>query len=156
MGWSLNISYKNFDFTSFIYASIGNDIYKAYERNANFTNKPSTILARWTGAGSTNDAHNPRYSFTDPNDNARVSDRYVEDGSFLKIKNLQLGYTFPKSFASKSFSSLRLFAQVKNAYTFTKYTGFDPEISGGILNSGVDYGAYPQARVYSFGLDLKF
>lgn len=156
LGWNLSLSYRNFDFTSFVYASVGNDIFLAYERNANFTNKVSTVLARWTGPGTTNNAKDPRYSFTDPNDNARVSDRFVEDGSFVKIKNLQLGYTFPHSTARKTFSSLRIYAQVRNAYTFTRYSGFDPEISGGIMNSGVDYGAYPQARTFSFGLDAKF
>jgi TonB-linked SusC/RagA family outer membrane protein len=157
MGWNLGLEYKDFDFTAFTYLSDGNDIYRAYERNSNYTNKFRNILARWTGPGSTNDGHDPRYSFTDPNDNARVSDRYVEDGSFIKIKNLQLGYTLPASLTKKaSISRLRFYVAVKNAATFTHYSGFDPEISGGILGSGVDMGAYPQSRTYTFGLDLKF
>lgn len=155
MGWNLNLEYKNIDFTAFTYASVGNDVYRAYERNANYTNKDRMILARWTGDGTTNDAKNPRYSFTDANSNIRVSDRYVEDGSFIKIKNLQLGYTFPQKWTGKAFSKLRLYAQVKNAFTFTKYTGFDPEIAGGILDTGVDRGAYPQARTYAIGIDIK-
>ncbi|MGF2412612.1 MAG: SusC/RagA family TonB-linked outer membrane protein, partial [Ferruginibacter sp.] len=155
MGWSLNVEYKNFDFNAFTYASVGNDIYRAYERNANYSNKYRSVLARWTGAGSTNDARNPRYSFTDDNSNIRVSDRYVEDGSFVKIKNIQLGYTFPASVTKKVFSKLRIYAQVKNAYTFTKYSGFDPEIAGGILDTGIDRGAYPQARTYAVGIDIK-
>jgi TonB-dependent starch-binding outer membrane protein SusC len=155
MGWGLNLEFKNFDFNSFTYASVGNDIYSAYERNANFSNKYRGVLARWTGPGTTNDARNPRYSFTDANSNIRVSDRYVEDGSFIKIKNLQLGYTFPKSVTKNIFSKLRIYVQVKNAFTFTKYTGFDPEIAGGILDTGIDRGAYPQARTYAFGIDIK-
>lgn len=155
MGWNLNLEYKNFDFTAFTYASVGNDIFRAYERNANYSNKYRAVLARWTGEGSTNDARNPRYSFTDGNSNIRVSDRYVEDGSFVKIKNLQLGYTFPSSVTKKAFSRLRVYVQVKNAYTFTKYSGFDPEIAGGVLDTGVDRGAYPQARTFAFGLDIK-
>ena len=155
MGWNLNLEYKNFDFTAFTYASVGNDIYRAYERNANYSNKYRAVLARWTGAGTTNDARNPRYSFTDANSNIRVSDRYVEDGSFVKIKNIQLGYTFPSSVTKKILSRLRIYAQVKNAYTFTKYSGFDPEIPGGILDTGVDRGAYPQARTYAVGIDIK-
>ncbi len=155
LGWSVNLDYKNFDFSLFTYVSKGNDIYRAYERNANYSNKFRSVLGRWTGEGSTNDARNPRYSFTDGNSNIRVSDRYVEDGSFIKIKNLQLGYSFPASVTKNIFSKLRVYVQVKNAFTFTKYTGFDPEISGGILNSGVDRGAYPQARIYSVGLDIK-
>ncbi|MBN8686230.1 MAG: TonB-dependent receptor [Chitinophagales bacterium] len=155
LGWNLNVEYKNIDFTAFTYASVGNDVYRAYERNANYTNKDRMILARWTGENTTNSAKNPRYSFTDDNSNIRVSDRYVEDGSFIKIKNLQLGYTFPQQMTRKVFSRLRVYAQVKNAFTFTKYTGFDPEIAGGILDTGVDRGAYPQARTYAIGIDIK-
>jgi TonB-dependent starch-binding outer membrane protein SusC len=155
MGWNLNLEYKNIDFTAFTYASVGNDIYRAYERNANYSNKDRSVLARWTGEGSTNDSRYPRYSFTDANSNIRVSDRYVEDGSFIKIKNIQLGYTFPASVTKNIFSRLRVYAQVKNAYTFTKYTGFDPEIAGGILDTGIDRGSYPQARTYAVGIDIK-
>ena len=156
IGWNLNLTYKQFDFTAFVYVSEGNKIFKAWDRNANYTNKPSTILGRWTGSGTTNNAEYPLYTFTDPNDNARVSDRYIEDGSFVKIKNLQLGYTLPKSVFKAEGTSLRVYAQVKNAYTFTKYTGYDPEISGGLLSSGVDYGYYPQARTFLLGVDFKF
>ncbi len=156
MGWGLTLEYMNFDFTAFLYASEGNKIYRAYERNANFTNKFRSVLARWTGPGTTNNATDPRYSFVDANDNARVSDRYVEDGSFIKIKNLQLGYTLPASVTKRRIDRIRIYVQVKNAYTITKYTGFDPEIPGGILNTGVDLGSYPQARTYSAGIDVKF
>jgi TonB-linked SusC/RagA family outer membrane protein len=155
LGWNLSINYKQFDFNAFTYASVGNDIYRAYERNANYSNKFRSVLARWTGPGTTNDARDPRYSFTDPNSNIRVSDRYVEDGSFVKIKNLQLGYTLPFGFAKNVFRSVRIYGQVKNAFTFTKYSGYDPEIAGGVLETGVDRGAYPQARIYSLGLDIK-
>jgi len=155
MGWSFNMSYKNFDFNTFLYASVGNDIYRAYERNANFSNKDRSVLGRWTGEGTTNDARLPRYSFVDANSNIRVSDRYVEDGSFLKIKNIQLGYTFNTPASKKWFNSIRVYAQVKNAFVFTKYTGFDPEIAGGILDTGIDRGAYPQARTFAFGFDIK-
>ncbi len=155
MGWNLNLEYKNFDFTAFTYASVGNEVYRAYERNANYTNKDRMILARWTGAGTATSSKNPRYSFTDANSNIRVSDRYVEDGSFIKLKNVQLGYTFPAKMTGKIFSKLRIYAQVRNAFTLTKYTGLDPEISGGILDTGVDRGAYPQARTYALGIDIK-
>ncbi len=155
-GWNLSLQYKSVDFTVFTYASVGNDIYKAYERNANFSNKPRDILNRWTGEGTTNDARYPRYTFVDANSNIRVSDRYVEDGSFVKIKNLQLGYTLPRALVKNVLNHVRLYAQLKNAFTFTKYSGFDPEISGGILDTGVDRGAYPQARTYTIGLDIKF
>ena len=157
MGWNLGLNYKGIDFNMFTYASQGNSVYRAYERNANFSNKFQSVLARWTGEGSTNDARNPRYSFTDGNSNIRVSDRYVEDGSFIKIKNIMLGYTLPSAiYSGKVFKAIHIYAQVKNAYTFTKYSGFDPEIPGGILDTGVDRGTYPQARTYSFGIDFKF
>jgi len=157
MGWGLNLSYSGFDFTTFLYASVGNDVYRAYERNLAMTNKYRGVLARWTGEGTTNDARNPRYSFVDGNLNTRASDRYVEDGSFLKIKDLQLGYTLPlRSIQKLKLDRVRLYAQVKNAWVFTKYSGFDPEIAGGIFETGVDRGAFPQARSYAIGVDLKF
>ena len=156
LGWNLNLEYKNFDLSVFTYASIGNDVYRAFERNGNYTNKFRSVLNRWTGPGTTNDAHNPRYSFTDANNNSRVSDRYVEDGSFIKVRNILLGYNFQFAPVKKIFKALRLYAQVKNAFTFTKYTGYDPEISASQSDVGVDRGAYPQARTYSLGLDIKF
>jgi TonB-linked SusC/RagA family outer membrane protein len=157
MGWGLSLEYKGFDFNTFVYASVGNDIYRAYERNLAMTNKFRGVLARWTGEGTTNNANNPRYTFTDANGNTKASDRYVEDGSFVKIKDIQLGYTIPASvYKNKIFTKVRVYAQVKNAYTFTKYSGFDPEISGGIFDTGIDRGAYPQARTYSIGVDFKF
>ncbi|MBU2929119.1 SusC/RagA family TonB-linked outer membrane protein [Winogradskyella psychrotolerans] len=155
IGWNLGLEYKNFDLSMFTYASVGNDIYKAYERNAQFTNKDRSILNRWTGEGSTNDANSPRYTFADTNSNIRPSDRYVEDGSFIKIKSLILGYTLPESM-STFFSKVRVYAQAKNLLTLTEYTGYDPEIAGGILDTGIDRGAYPQARTFLVGLDLKF
>jgi TonB-linked SusC/RagA family outer membrane protein len=157
MGWGLNLEYKGFDLNTYVYASVGNEVYRAYERNLAMTNKYRGVLGRWVGEGSTNDATNPRYTFIDANNNTRVSDRYVEDGSFIKIKNLQLGYTFNSAkLKQKNISGIRLYAQVKNAFTFTKYAGFDPEISGGIFDTGIDRGAYPQARSVAVGLDLKF
>ena len=155
LGWSLNLEYKNFDFTAFTYASTGNDIFRAYERNAQFTNKDRSVLARWTGENTTNSAKNPRYISSDPNSNIRVSDRFVEDASFIKIKNIQLGYTF-EHFNKKIFSKLRVYLQVRNAFVFSKYAGFDPELgNGNIMETGVDRGAYPQPRTYSFGIDFK-
>jgi len=156
LGWNVNLEYAGLDLNVFTYASVGNDIYRAYERNANYSNKFRSVLSRWTGANTTNSAQNPRYSFIDDNSNIRVSDRYVEDGSFVKIKNIQLGYTFPQTFTKNVFSRLRIYAQVKNAFVFTKYSGYDPEIAGGILDTGIDRGAYPQARTYAVGLDIKF
>jgi TonB-dependent starch-binding outer membrane protein SusC len=157
LNWGLNFTYKSFDLSVLTYASVGNKIYRAYERNNNFTNKYQDVLSRWTGPNSTNDARNPRYSFTDANNNSRVSDRYIEDGSFVKIRNILLGYTLNNKTINKAFRSIRVFAQVRNAFTFTKYTGFDPEVAaGGLLDVGVDRGAYPLARTFLVGLDIKF
>ncbi len=157
LGWNLSLEYKGFDFNSFVYASVGNEVYRAYERNLAMTNKFRSVLGRWTGSGSTNDATTPRYTFVDANNNTRASDRYVEDGSFIKVKNLQLGYNFSSAALRKAnISRLRIYAQARNAFTLTKYTGFDPEISGGIFDTGIDRGAYPQARSFAIGLDLKF
>lgn len=156
MGLNLTLSYKNIDFSAFTYASYGNDMYRAYERNANYTNKFRNVLGRWTGEGTTNNARLPRYTFVDANNNARVSDRYVEDASFIKIKDIQLGYTLPSSLIKNVFKTMRVYAQVRNAYTFTKYSGFDPELGGGILDTGIDRGSYPQARTFAVGLDFKF
>lgn len=156
-GVNMGADYKGFDLSLFAYISYGNDIYRAYERNAQYSNKFRSVLTRWTGPGTTNDARFPRYSFSDSNSNIRVSDRYVEDGSFLKVKNVVLGYTIPKRLTKKvMISMLRIYGQVKNPLTLTKYSGFDPEIPGGILNTGVDRGSYPQARSFSFGIDIRF
>jgi len=109
LGWNLGFEYKGLDFSVFTYASQGNDIFRAYERNSNFTNKYRSVLGRWTGPGTTNDANNPRYSFKDANSNIRASDRYVEDGSFVKIKNIVLGFTIPTTVNSaKFFSKVRI------------------------------------------------
>jgi TonB-linked SusC/RagA family outer membrane protein len=157
MGWSLSLEYRGFDLSSFVYASVGNDVYRAYERNLAMTNKFRSVLGRWTGEGSTNDVNTPRYSFVDANNNTRASDRYVEDGSFIKLKNLQLGYTFPSARLERAkLGGLRFYVQARNLFVLTKYTGFDPEISGGIFDTGIDRGAYPQARSIAVGLDLKF
>lgn len=155
LGWNLSFDYKNFDFNVFTYASVGGDIYRAYDRNLNFTNKFAGTLNRWRGEGTSNTE--PRVAFVDTNNNRRASDRYVEDGSFAKIKNIQLGYTLPEgTFKSAGFAKIRLYAQVKNAYTFTDYTGFDPEISSGVLDTGIDRGSYPQPRTWSLGVNVKF
>ncbi len=157
IGWNISLEYKSFDFNVYIYSSSGNDIYRAYERNLAFTNKYRGILSRWTGAGTTNDPKSPRVTFADPNINTRASDRYIEDGSFIKIKDIQLGYTVPATlYKSKIFNKIRLYMQVKNALVLTKYSGLDPEIAGGIFDTGVDRGNYPQARIYSMGIDCKF
>ena len=158
IGWNLALDYKNFDFSMFTYASVGGDIYRAYERNLNYTNRFASVLDRWTGEGTSN--FEPRVTFVDNNTNTRASDRYIEDGSFVKIKNIQLGYSIPVSAIEKiGLSQVRLYGQIKNAFTFTDYSGYDPEVSNsddGVMDTGIDRGSYPQPRIWSVGVNVKF
>ncbi|MBT1700688.1 TonB-dependent receptor [Fulvivirgaceae bacterium PWU4] len=102
----------------------------------------------------------PRATFSDPNENTRVSSRYIEDGSYLRIRNIRLGYTLPASLISRiKASNVYVYAQVQNAYTFTKYSGFDPEVGQDTWDRnlfGVDNGRYPSPRMYTVGLSLGF
>jgi TonB-linked SusC/RagA family outer membrane protein len=102
----------------------------------------------------------PRATFSDPNENTRVSDRYIEDGSYLRIRNITLGYNFSPQLASRvKASNLRVYAQVQNLYTFTKYSGFDPEVGQDTWDRnlfGVDNGRYPSPRMYTVGLNVTF
>jgi TonB-linked SusC/RagA family outer membrane protein len=102
----------------------------------------------------------PRATFSDPNENTRVSDRYIEDGSYLRIRNITLSYNFPEAISRKIGSNaLKLYVQVQNAYTFTKYSGFDPEVGQDTWDRnlfGVDNGRYPSPRIYSVGLNVGF
>jgi len=155
IGWNLALNYKNFDFNAFVYASVGGDVYRAYERNLNYTNRFAGTLDRWTGEGTS--YSEPRVTFVDSNNNTRVSDRYVEDGSYVRLKNIQLGYTLPETvYQTTGFSNVRFYAQVKNAVTFTNYSGYDPEISSSVSDTGIDRGSYPQPRIWSMGVNVKF
>lgn len=104
----------------------------------------------------------PRAIWNDPNDNARLSDRYIEDGSYLRIKNISLGYTFPRHIInSLHLETLRLYCNIQNLYTLTKYSGFDPEVGASTASSagnvyGLDNGRYPSPKVYSFGINISF
>ena len=104
----------------------------------------------------------PRPTLNDPNDNDRLSTRYIEDGSYLRIKNLTLGYTFPKKWMNKiKFDNIRVYCNIQNLYTFTKYSGYDPEVGASTQDAtgysyGVDNGRYPSPTTYSFGVSLSF
>lgn len=106
------------------------------------------------------DTRIPRAIANDPNDNNRISDRYIEDGSYLRIRNITLGYTFPASVSRKwMIENLRIYANIQNLYTFTNYTGYDPEIGASTASQnvfGLDNGRYPSPQVYSFGVSLSF
>ena len=146
-GFNLGVSWKNFDLNMMWQGTAGNDIYDATRRTDIATsNLPSWMLNRWTGEGTSNRI--PRFVQGD-NVNWQSSDLYVYDGSYLRLKNIQLGYTLPAALTQKVFiSSLRFYVAAENLFTFTKYHGFDPEISSGGTSLGIDYGVYPQARVF--------
>jgi hypothetical protein len=112
-------------------------------------------MERWTGPGSTNE--NPRLT-TAANNNGVISDYFVEDGSFARIKNIQLGYTLPGTLTDKiGARKLRVYVAVNNLATFTKYRGYDPDFStSSPVVSGIDYGFYPQAKTFMAGLNLNF
>lgn len=154
-GFNLGVSWKNFDLNMMWQGTAGNDIYDATRRTDIATsNLPSWMLNRWTGEGTSNRI--PRFVQGD-NVNWQSSDLYVYDGSYLHLKNIQLGYTLPAALTQKVFiSSLRFYVAAENLFTFTKYHGFDPEISSGGTSLGIDYGVYPQARVWTIGASLSF
>lgn len=154
-GFNINVAWKDFDLSMMWQGTIGNDIYDATRRiDAISSNLPSWMLNRWTGEGTSNRI--PRYVQGDGY-NWQSSDLLVYDGSYLRLKNIQLGYTLPKSLTRKVFvSSLRVYVAAENLLTFTKYHGFDPEISSGGTSLGIDYGVYPQARTWTVGFNLAF
>ncbi|GAB6123719.1 SusC/RagA family TonB-linked outer membrane protein [Dysgonomonas termitidis] len=157
--WSFSMNnsfaYKDFDLQIFLQGVAGNDIYNAnriwQEGMAVPQNQTAKVLDRWTGEGTSNSV--PRAVYSDPNKNARHSNRFVEDGSYLRIKNLTLGYTLPQVISKKAYlQTVRLYMSCQNLYTFTKYSGFDPEVGA----NGVDLSTYPLTRTISFGVNVKF
>lgn len=154
-GFNINLNWKGFDFNAFFQGTHGNDIFDATRRiDALASNLPSWMLNRWTGEGTS--TRLPRYVQADPY-NWQSSDLLVYDGSYLRLKNLQLGYTLPAALTNKvSVSRFRVYVAAENLWTWTKYHGYDPEISSGGTSLGIDYGVYPQARVWTVGCNLTF
>jgi len=155
MGLSLNLNYKQFDFGTTLYASIGNDIARSYERFLTYSNKPTLYLDRWTGEGTSNTV--PRAS-TNASNNRLFSDFFVEDGSYLRIQNIQIGYSLPDSLLEKiHLERFRLYFAINNLYTFTKYSGYNPDVSNSNpTGAGVDLGQYPLARTFTTGINVSF
>lgn len=154
-GFNLGFSYKNFDFALNAYGAAGNQIVQSYRNHANsHSNYTSAILERWTGEGTSNRI--PRV--TETNINWQFSDLYIQDGDYLRISNITVGYDFAKLINLKAISQARLYFQVQNAFTFTKYDGMDPEIGYGTSDwvSGIDLGYYPRPRTFLVGVNLKF
>ena len=156
IGTVLNSSYKGLDLSINLYAAVGQEIIRNYERQQPYANQLDYVINRWIGDGTSTE--NPMVT-TGATRNNEFSDYFVEDGSFLRIKNIQLGYTVPVKFANKfKVQSMRVYVASNNLYTLTRYQGYDPDIgsSGGALSAGVDYGFYPQARNFMAGVNLKF
>jgi hypothetical protein len=153
----MGAEYKNFDFSMFIQGALGHEIFNGSQRqDLRYTNRTTEILNRWTGEGTSDRI--PRYTWSDINNNYRVSDLYIEDGSFARVKNVQIGYTLPSRFLSKiKAQNWRIYLSAENLITFTNYTGADPEIGAfGSFDIGVDRGIYPQARTIRFGTGITF
>ncbi|MBD0777532.1 TonB-dependent receptor [Maribacter sp. ANRC-HE7] len=165
---NLDMNYKQFDLSLFFQGVSGNDIFNATGpmlEGQMETNSSTTFLNRWTGEGTSNSV--PRATFDGFSNNIRLSNRFVEDGSYLRLKNVQLGYTIPESTLDKSFiDSIRIYLAGQNLFTITNYNGLDPELgidetqtqddSNTTLDIGIDRGRYPSSRTVSFGLDINF
>jgi len=157
-GMNFGTNYKQFDLSLFLQGTVGNDIFNATRRqDLTMANMPVKYLDRWTGPGTSNEI--PRFSWSDSNGNwTKISDLYVEDGSYLRIKNVQVGYTLSGKIAEMfSLRKGRIYIAADNLYTLTGYSGYDPEIGASSpLNIGIDRGIYPQARSYRIGINLSF
>jgi len=156
-GLSLGADWKGFDLNLFFQGTAGNDVFDFSQRgDIQAMNRPSWMLDRWIGEGTSNKI--PRMTAVNPNRNWRSSDLYIKDGSYVRLKTIQLGYSLPTSLLEKaSLQRLRLFVTAENLFTFTSYDGFDPEIAAGdYFNIGIDKGIYPQSRTISVGANLTF
>lgn len=154
-GFTMNLEYKGFDLMMFAQGVAGNKIFQGLRRLDILTsNFPAKAMSRWTGEGTSNDY--PRLTSTDPNNNFNwMSDFYLEKGDYLRLKVLQLGYTVPAKLLTKTgISRLRLYVTAENLFTLTGYSGYDPEVGGGVF--GIDKGQYPQTRSIMGGLQLQF
>jgi len=156
-GLTLSADWKGFDINMFFQGSIGNDIFDLSQRgDITNMNRPAWILDRWVGEGTSNRI--PRMTAANANRNWRSSDLYIKDGSFVRLKNMQLGYTLPDQITKKvSVQKLRIYVAAENLLTFTGYDGFDPEIASGDWTTiGIDRGIYPQSRTISLGANITF
>jgi TonB-linked SusC/RagA family outer membrane protein len=165
-GFVNEFSYKNFDLNVVIDGSYGNEIYNTGKQNLQsmrFSEQQSADVAnRWRNPGDQTDM--PRATLVDSNLNSFINTRWIEDGSYLRVRDISLSYNFGKNVAEKlSLSGLRVYGNLKNWFTITNYSGYSPEVNrslGGVdsvaLTQGVDYGTYPQAKTFSVGLNIQF
>lgn len=163
-----NIEYKNFSLDITLQGSQGNDIYNFTRHYIDgivpgFGDRYANVTPRALNAfeqGVNENTNEPRLTLTDPNGNGRISDRFVEDGSYLRIQNVMLSYRVPdKVLGNGFFSRARIYASVQNLYTFTKYSGFDPSLGSldqNVTLNGIDLGRFPVPRISSIGINLEF
>ncbi|WP_224997050.1 TonB-dependent receptor [Cesiribacter sp. SM1] len=154
-GMNNNFTFRGFDLGVFLQGVYGNKIFNANriwsEGMAVAQNQTLETMNRWTGQGTSNSM--PRAVFNDPNKNTRASNRYIEDGSYLRIKNVTFGYTLPTSLIQRAkLSTARVYASAQNLFTFTNYQGIDPEVPV----NGIDLNLYPMMRTISVGVNLGF
>ena len=160
MGINIGLRYKNIDFTANFYGTFGNDIFnktKGMYSGINGQNVwAGTLEKAWHGEGTSNDI--PRLTYNDVSLNyERVSSFYVEDGSYMRCKLMQIGYTLPKKWVGDT--DLRISFSAQNPFTITGYSGMDPErpaLDGSVIETGIDNTAYPSPRTFLFGIDFKF
>ena len=157
MGLNLGFNYKNIDFSAAAFASIGNDMVRDYERKNLYANKGAYVLDAWTETNPSNSI--PRVVNGKSVNYDNFSDFFVEDASYLRIQNIQLGYTFPENLTrSIGIRKCRVYASGNNLFTFTNYKGYDPSATGDgtPIGAGIDKGFYPVAKTYLLGLNLNF
>src|SRR5690606_14068354 len=162
-GLNFTADWKNFDLSLFIQGVQGNEIFSNIryhtEGMTRLFNASTVVLDRWTPNNTNTDV--PRAVSSDPNRNARASSRFVEDGSYMRLKKLSIGYTLPSQWLGKSISNVRVYVSSQTLLTFTKYSGYDPEIAvrtgiNSSLGAGIDYGQFPQPRTFIGGLQVTF
>ena len=155
-GSVLGFNIFGIDISTNLYAALGHKIVRNYERQQPYANQLGYVMDRWTVDNPSNE--NPRVT-TSLNRNGVFSDYFVEDGSYLRIRNVQIGYVLPKVISEKFGSDyVRFYISANNLFTITNYMGYDPDIGAaqGALSNGIDYGFYPQARTIMGGVNIKF
>jgi TonB-linked SusC/RagA family outer membrane protein len=156
IGSVLGFNVFGVDISTNLYAALGHKIVRNYERQQPYANQLSYVLDRWTVDNPSND--NPRVTTTATR-NGVFSDYFVENGSYLRVRNVQIGYVLPKNICDKFGTDyIRFYMSANNLFTITNYMGYDPDIGAaqGALSNGIDYGFYPQARTIMGGVNIKF
>jgi len=157
LGFDASADYKGFDISILFIGALGHDIFNGMQRqDLRYTNRSTAILGRWNGEGTSNSV--PRYTWVDANNNYRVSDLYIEDGSYLRLKNIQIGYNLSAPVLKKlGANAWRFYVSAENLVTITGYSGADPEIGAqSSFDIGIDRAIYPQARTFRFGTTVTF